>query len=636
MQCLCTLAITLVTVSRATGGIRGYKKAELAGSAGHSNSSNVKFMDLEYFTRSEVDELLVENAADDQRIHSLEQVLRPAFQALPKSSGLLTQHAVRYVLHRYFLQSHGWLVKGLEPEGAYQKAPEGVKKDWQSWVPSYLLQHFDIEQGVSLRDLAEMIAIIEDLVRKESHRQMAKVYEALGFSMTDPLPREDADLAMDMYLIIVLTARNITMAEPTKNRLRLQAFQTRYHGYADMHEWLRDLGQRYFEDSPEEGLSFSTMSKAAEAFGNEFPQFNDKECHELKTTLMKMEGGSRKPGRIPLSDFYNSSTYRHWNFTESPDYLRDLGALDESDVHRKYVILANYISSFNNCVRADSLYAICCRSPCERLMNVLEEKVAAPSADATLLASIVANLSTETVPARGTLDPKLMDRLEDIARQSESGSVPLHGRLFAQWMHHVFPRECPYPHEAGTTNPQTPDEWMKTNGRSTQVSAQQIEQIARDSCPADKKEGLPRHCDMENAELPWSNREDRAELLSSLHGPRTQLSGHTFFGREEQLGDSSEDSVPLLTLLSFVALPAMVLSAYLLDHMLGRNRQLQRRCYLSLVSALAFIWATVLCLMFHIVDMKAATGAGLVFLLWRLLVSHWIPVSGGKLIDSAV
>ena len=45
---------------------------------------------------------------------------------------------------------------------------------------------------------------------------------------------------------------------------------------------------------------------------------------------------------------------------------------------------------------------------------------------------------------------------------------------------------------------------------------------SEDSCPADKKEGLPRHCDMENAELPWSNHEDRAELLSSsssLHGP---------------------------------------------------------------------------------------------------------------------
>ena len=41
----------------------------------------------------------------------------------------------------------------------------------------------------------------------------------------------------------------------------------------------------------------------------------------------------------------------------------------------------------------------------------------------------------------------------------------------------------------------------------------------KDTCPADKKEGLPRHCDMENSELPWSDHEDRAELLSrSLHG----------------------------------------------------------------------------------------------------------------------
>lgn len=27
-------------------------------------------------------------------------------------------------------------------------------------------------------------------------------------------------------------------------RLRLEAFQKKYRGYADMHQWLRDLGQR--------------------------------------------------------------------------------------------------------------------------------------------------------------------------------------------------------------------------------------------------------------------------------------------------------------------------------------------------------------------------------------------------------
>ena len=119
------LCAVLVTVSLAKeGSFRGYRNA-LPG-----EQSKVKFMDLEYFTRNEVDELLVDIAADDQRISSLEQVLRPAFQALPKSSGLLTQHAVRYLLHRYFLQNHGWLVKGLEPEGTQWERGDLMWDDW--------------------------------------------------------------------------------------------------------------------------------------------------------------------------------------------------------------------------------------------------------------------------------------------------------------------------------------------------------------------------------------------------------------------------------------------------------------------------------------------------------------------------
>lgn len=116
MQCFPgLLAASLVALSLATeGGIRGHKEVD----SEPRKDSKVKFMDLEYFTRSEVDELLVKIATDDARISSLEEVLRPAFQALPKNSGLLTQHAVRYVLHRFFLQNHGWLMKGLEPEGA--------------------------------------------------------------------------------------------------------------------------------------------------------------------------------------------------------------------------------------------------------------------------------------------------------------------------------------------------------------------------------------------------------------------------------------------------------------------------------------------------------------------------------------
>lgn len=44
------------------------------------------------------------------------------------------------------------------------------------------------------------------------------------------------------------------------------------------------------------------------------------------------------------------------------------------------------------------------------------------------------------------------------------GKVPLHGRLLAQWLHYVFPQECPYPHLAGSVNPQTPQRWEAAVG----------------------------------------------------------------------------------------------------------------------------------------------------------------------------
>jgi len=72
---------------------------------------------------------------------------------------------------------------------------------------------------------------------------------------------------------------------------------------------------------------------------------------------------------------------------------------------------------------------------------------------------------------------QLLERLEKIA--DADGLVWLHGRLFAQWLHHVFPLECPFPHgsaavvqvEAGWEAPATAEGMQKT--------------IEADACPAD-------------------------------------------------------------------------------------------------------------------------------------------------------
>merc|ERR1719272_617081 len=137
---------------------------------------------------------------------------------------------------------------------------------------------------------------------------------------------------------------------------------------------------------------------------------------------------------------------------ESVAYLRQLGALDESNPSKPSVIIANYLNSPTNCIASSSFYSVCCMDECEGLLGHLEQKVASPEATSTRIADIVSELASSSVIAPRKLTQGLLDRLGEIAAE-HGGSVPLHGRLFAQWMHHAFPRECPYPHLSGTTDP---------------------------------------------------------------------------------------------------------------------------------------------------------------------------------------
>ena len=42
--------------------------------------------------------------------------------------------------------------------------------------------------------------------------------------------------------------------------------------------------------------------------------------------------------------------------------------------------------------------------------------------------------------------------------------IPLHARLFAQWLHHAYPRECSFPHASGISNPLSQDEFIEQVG----------------------------------------------------------------------------------------------------------------------------------------------------------------------------
>merc|ERR1740133_553787 len=137
----------------------------------------------------------------------------------------------------------------------------------------------------------------------------------------------------------------------------------------------------------------------------------------------------------------------------------------------------NYIQSATNCIASESLYSVCCLNECEQLMSHLEKEIDAPEAEASRIAAIVSSLPSSTVEAPRSLSTTLLGRLNEAAA-THGGTVQLHGRLFGQWMHHAFPRECPYPHVAGVTNPQTPDEWMATKGQESFASKEEMRRYA--------------------------------------------------------------------------------------------------------------------------------------------------------------
>lgn len=152
----------------------------------------------------------------------------------------------------------------------------------------------------------------------------------------------------------------------------------------------------------------------------------------------------------------------------------------------------------------------------------LEEHISAATAPVARIAELVAALPSRTVEAPRTLQPVLLDRLEQIGAH-HGGEVPLHGRLFSQWMHHAYPLECPFPHEAGTINPQTVDEWLRDSGHATeQTSDEERQRIMDGDVCAVNWEGKV-ECGEEPIDLPWDLAE---ELISGPEQP--QSSGSSF------------------------------------------------------------------------------------------------------------
>merc|ERR1719230_1137331 len=273
------------------------------------------------------------------------------------------------------------------------------------------------------------------------------------------MPEKNAEEVINAYMMMYVLSFDHGSLRKEEFDEASAAILSIHPTWPDTESFAKEVRNSVLADVPPgERTSWNATLRVLEEVGERYGKWQNKECHDLKKTLVEME--DLGTGRVPLTRFYKSALDNiSWQFMESVPYLRQLGALDETEPDAKSVVIPNYVYSPSNCVASSTFYSVCCIDECEALLGVLERSVEAPDATPKEIAALVSKLPSDTVMAPRSLPDLLNSRLQEIATY-HGGRVPLHGRLFAQWMHHAYPRECPYPHISGTIKPVTAAEWV--------------------------------------------------------------------------------------------------------------------------------------------------------------------------------
>lgn len=377
-----------------------------------------------------------------RRLTEMEEELKTTFKALPKNGrGAVEGASARYALHRLFVKRYGWQIKGLETGGGAwgAESPIGAMGDR---VPPKMRELFEDRldtYGMTLHELAVLGATMDNMFRSDVSARLQIVYKAYDRSENGILSLNDAIDVAYAYMCSFVIGSRVTSLHTSEVLHNVRRFKDVF----PRHQLSEDLLMSTMRDvaGSNEEFNVDLMTSWLVAFGERLGGFEDKECQVMKQKLVEKEDrlGS---GRVRLGDFY---TDEGQHFAEGVDYLRRIGALDESSVDDPKVIIPNYLASPSNCVTPSGYYGICCFDECEQLMDRIESYFEAPMASPSAIAFFVSSLPSASQPVNRTLSPKLLQLLEDVAAH-HGGMVPIHGRLFSQWMHQAYPRECSHPH----------------------------------------------------------------------------------------------------------------------------------------------------------------------------------------------
>jgi len=400
-----------------------------------------------------------------EQLVEIERVITPMWRTMPSSTnnGRLDWRSLRYVAHRYFMQTSSLLIKGLEPSRLLGDSDSGAAEILSKSVPEHvdiMLGGHHVEKGYSLDEAVSFLAALEQLIFDSETHLLEKVYQQQKIPAQTKIGKFQIKNLLEAYLVHWMMG---TDEEGIRillgNRTILEENFPHWHDLKGFVEGRVRTLEFDRARSPEAGFgqslldnrfSFGDTHEVVGGITRTFQHYWESECSSMKNQLVEMDKSSS--GRVSLKDFYGTGMDQDWRFGESEDYLRQLGVLDESSPWRgKQVIIPNYLQAASNCIVSTNHYLVCCMNECEGMLGEIERQVGRPMAPPEEILEIVGGLASSSSEddEPPNLNAGLADQLRSVAAPN-GGLVPLHGRLFAQWLHYTFPRECPFPHKAGS------------------------------------------------------------------------------------------------------------------------------------------------------------------------------------------
>jgi len=409
-----------------------------------------------------------------RRISNIEASMWQTFQALPKNTaGRLAPPAVRYIVHGYFAREHGWLIKGLEPHGMQLSTSDvhdvDILQDKAPLLVENLLEAGQAGLGLAFNDVVAMITVLERMMFDESLTLLQAAYSLNGLAVVEDIDDVNLHRVLQSYLVLFGQGSKANLLDADHHQALLQSRQRPEIEEFERNAVLNFEYVRRHQVNPfkPRQYSFNAVAEIIQDLAQRYGKWQNSECRDMKAHLKELD--PEGVGTVPLGLFYAQPAGSSYHFGESTDYLRKIGALDETSPSSPQVFIANYVAGPSNCIASSSYYSVCCLSECDEILNELEHHVSSPTASPETLLSLVSNIS-DTALKQG-----LPEKLRAIAARHD-GQVPLHGRLFAQWLHFAFPHECPYPSILASATALSVSQWL--DGRSASSEEERRHHVA--------------------------------------------------------------------------------------------------------------------------------------------------------------